>query len=68
MFENVPRIWCGTRLLLRFDEFGDSDEMLDEGTLCHMDTELLMAGIWGTNSVLLRQENESLYYLMCAFE
>jgi hypothetical protein len=33
-----------------------------------MDIELLMAGIWGTNSALLGQENESLYYLTCAFE
>jgi hypothetical protein len=56
------------QIVLRFDEFDDSDEMLDEGTLCCIDTELLMAGIWGTNSALLRQENESLCYLTCAFE
>jgi hypothetical protein len=61
-------MWCGTRLVLRFDEFDESDEMLDERTLSCMDIEFLIAGIWGTNSALLGQENESLYYSTCAFE
>jgi hypothetical protein len=55
----------GTRLVLRLDEF---DELLDERTLSCMYIELLMSSIWGTNSALLGQENESLYHLACAFE
>jgi hypothetical protein len=43
--KNCRRIWCGTRLVLRFDEFDESDEMLDERTLSCMDIELLMASI-----------------------
>ena len=33
-----------------------------------MGIELLMAGIWGTNSALLGHENESRYYFTRAFE
>jgi hypothetical protein len=29
----VVRIWCGTRLVLRFDEFDESDEMPGERTV-----------------------------------
>jgi hypothetical protein len=30
MFKRYQEIWCGTRFVLRFDEFDESDEMLDE--------------------------------------